>query len=85
MYWTLSRDGSNHAEALAQQQGTPDKVKTYLVNCMARDAGFGGLVNAFEVLKWKRSVLLERWEENEKEVGTLAGNGGLPGGDARKR
>ena len=60
--WIESRGSSGPARRDAE------KVKTYLVKCMAPDAGFGGLENAIEVLKWMRSVLLERWEEDEKEM-----------------
>jgi len=43
------------------------KVRTYLMKCMGPGIGLGGVENVVEVLKWMRSVLLERWEEDDKE------------------
>ncbi len=60
--WIESRGSAGPA---ARDAG---KVKTYLFKCMAPEAGLGGIENAVEVLKWMRSVLLERWEEEGKEI-----------------
>ena len=60
--WIESRGASAPA---ARDAG---KVKTYLIKCMAPEAGMGGPENASEVLKWMRSILLESWKEDGQEV-----------------
>lgn len=60
--WIESRGNTGPA---ARDAG---KVKTYLIKCMGPEAGFGGVENVVEVLKWMRTVLLETWEKDGKEV-----------------
>jgi DNA repair protein REV1 len=53
--WIESRGGAGPAARDA------NKVKAYLVKCMAPEAGMGGPENAVEVLRWMRSLLRDMW------------------------
>jgi DNA repair protein REV1 len=57
--WIDSRKGAGPAARDA------NKVKAYLVKCMAPEAGMGGPENAIEVLRWMRSLLEEIWGRGE--------------------
>lgn len=54
--WIESRGGAGPAARDA------NKVRAYLVKCMAPEAGMGGPENAVEVLRWMRSLLRDMWD-----------------------
>jgi DNA repair protein REV1 len=44
------------------------KVKAYLMKCVDESAGLGGVEMAVEVMKWMRTVLSERWDDEGVEL-----------------